>query len=61
MGAARLMMETEMSPTQLREMVTSPGGTTEAGLAAMEEGDFGEIVVEAVMAATKRAGELGRK
>ena len=60
MGAARLMMETEMSPTQLREMVTSSGGTTEAGLAAMEEGDFSETVVEAVMAATKRAKELGK-
>jgi len=61
MGAARLMMETEKSPTELREMVTSPGGTTQAGLAAMDEADFSETVVEAVMAATKRAGELGRK
>lgn len=60
LGAARLMMETEMSPTELREMVTSPGGTTMAGLAALEEGDFGETVVEAVMAATVRAGELGK-
>ena len=60
MGAARLMMETEKSPTELREMVTSPGGTTEAGLAAMDEGDFSETVVEAVMAATKRARELGK-
>jgi pyrroline-5-carboxylate reductase len=60
LGAARMMMETEMSPTQLREMVTSPGGTTQAGLAAMDEGDFGETVVEAVMAATERAKELGK-
>ena len=60
MGAARMMMETEKSPTELLEMVTSPGGTTEAGLTAMEEGDFGETVVEAVMAATKRAKELGK-
>jgi len=61
MGAARMMMETEKSPTQLREMVTSPGGTTMAGLGALEEGDFGETVVEAVMAATWRANELGKK
>jgi len=60
LGAARMMMETEKDPTELRRMVTSPGGTTEAGLAAMEEGDFGETVVEAVMAATKRAKELGK-
>lgn len=60
LGAARLMMETEKSPTELREMVTSPGGTTMSGLGALEEGDFGETVVEAVMAATKRAKELGK-
>ena len=61
MGAARMMMETEKSPTQLREMVTSPGGTTEAGLKELDEAGFSELVVDAVMAATKRAGELGRK
>ena len=61
MGAARMMMETEKSPTELREMVTSPGGTTEVGLKELEEAGFSETVVEAVMAATKRAGELGRK
>jgi pyrroline-5-carboxylate reductase len=60
MGAARLMMETEKSPTELRERVTSPGGTTQAGLAAMDEAEFSEIVVEAVMSATKRAKELGK-
>ena len=59
-GAARLMIETEKSPTELREMVTSPGGTTMAGLGALDDGDFGETVVEAVMAATKRARELGK-
>ena len=60
LGAARLMMETEKSPTELREMVTSPGGTTMAGLGVLEEAGFGETVVEAVMAATKRARELGK-
>jgi pyrroline-5-carboxylate reductase len=61
MGAARMMMETEKSPTQLREMVTSPGGTTEVGLAELDEAGFTEIVVDAVMSATDRARELGRK
>ncbi len=60
LGAARLMMETEKTPTELREMVTSPGGTTQAGLAELNEAGFSEIVVDAVMAATKRAGELGK-
>ena len=61
MGAARMMMETEKSPTELREMVTSPGGTTQAGLAELDEAGFSEIVVDAVMSATDRAKELGRK
>lgn len=60
MGAARMMIETERSPTELREMVTSPGGTTEAGLGALDEGGFSETIVEAVMAATERAKELGK-
>lgn len=60
LGAARLMVETEKSPTQLREMVTSPGGTTMAGLAALDERDFADTVVDAVMAATRRAKELGK-
>lgn len=60
LGAARLMMETEKSPTELREMVTSPGGTTMAGLGALDEAGFGETIVEAVMAATERAKELGK-
>ena len=60
LGAARMMMETEKNPTDLREMVTSPGGTTEAALKEMEEAGFGETVVEAVMAATARAKELGK-
>jgi pyrroline-5-carboxylate reductase len=55
-----MMMETEKSPTELREMVTSPGGTTEVGLKELEEAGFSETVVEAVMAATKRAKELGK-
>ena len=58
---ARLMMETEKSPTELREMVTSPGGTTMVGLGSLDEAGFGEIVGEAVMAATERARELGKK
>lgn len=60
MGAARMMLETGKDPSELREMVTSPGGTTQAGLAELEEAGFSETVVEAVMAATKRARELGK-
>ena len=59
LGAARMITETEDSPGRLREKVTSPGGTTEAGLKSMDEAGFEKIVVEAVAAAAKRAGELG--
>ncbi|MDT8396808.1 MAG: pyrroline-5-carboxylate reductase [bacterium] len=60
LGAARMMVETGQTPTRLREMVTSPGGTTEAGLAELGKAGFVEAVVEAVLAAAKRAGELGQ-
>jgi pyrroline-5-carboxylate reductase len=61
LGAARMMMETGKSPTELREMVTSPGGTTQAGLAALDKAGFDKVIAEAVKAATKRAKELGKR
>jgi pyrroline-5-carboxylate reductase len=57
LGAARLLTETDQSAHELRDMVTTPGGTTEAGLAAMT--DFDEIINAAVAAATRRSRELG--
>ncbi|MGD0280940.1 MAG: pyrroline-5-carboxylate reductase [Dissulfurispiraceae bacterium] len=57
-GTAKLL-ETGMSPEQLRIMVTSPGGTTAAGLKAFEEKGFINIVADALDAALKRAEELG--
>jgi len=59
-GTAKLL-ETGMPPQRLREMVTSPGGTTAAGLKVFEEEDLFSIVGEALQAAVKRAEELGRK
>jgi pyrroline-5-carboxylate reductase len=59
-GTAKLL-DTGMSPERLREMVTSPGGTTAAGLKVFEEEDLFGIVGEALQAAVKRAGELGGK
>lgn len=50
-----------MSPEKLREMVTSPGGTTAAGLAAFQKQGLKEITIAALQAAHKRAEELGRK
>ena len=59
-GAAAMLRETGRSPEDLRAMVTSPGGTTLAGLAALEEGNFFATVSGGVAAATRRSRELGR-
>ena len=58
LGAARLCLQSDKQPAQLREMVTSPGGTTAAGLKVMEEGNIRALIVAAVEAATKRSREL---
>ncbi|MFH1014641.1 MAG: pyrroline-5-carboxylate reductase [Nitrospirota bacterium] len=60
LGTASLL-ETGMPPEKLREMVTSPRGTTAAGLKVFEEKGFKDIVLSAIDAAVKRAEELGRK
>ncbi len=57
-GAAKLALESEDSPARLREKVSSPGGTTLAGLARLEAEGFPEAVFAAVDAATRRAREL---
>ncbi len=59
-GAVAMLKETGKSPKELREMVTSPGGTTLAGLSCLEEGQFFATVAAAVSAATHRSKELGQ-
>lgn len=54
------LLESGMSPSKLREMVTSPGGTTAAGLRAFEEKGFKDTVSFAIEAAKNRADELGK-
>jgi pyrroline-5-carboxylate reductase len=58
LGAARLCLQSDKQPAQLREMVTSPGGTTAAGLKVLEAGKIRETFISAVEAATKRSKEL---
>ena len=58
-GAAEMILATGQSPQQLREQVTSPGGTTLAGLKRLQELEGAAAFREAVEAATKRSQELG--
>ena len=58
-GASALAMASPHSPQTLREQVTSKGGTTHEALSVMQAGHWAGIVVEAVQAAHRRAGELG--
>jgi pyrroline-5-carboxylate reductase len=57
-GAARMVLETGKDPETLRAQVTSPGGTTQAGLAAMDQKGFVEAIEAAITAATQRGAEL---
>jgi pyrroline-5-carboxylate reductase len=59
LGSAAMVQETGKHPGELKDMVTSPAGTTIAGLAALEEGSFRGTVIKAVEAAWRRAVELG--
>jgi len=59
-GAARLLRDENESPEVLRQRVTSPGGTTRAGLDALSEAGFAEAILGAVRAATRRSVELGK-
>jgi len=59
-GAAAMLQETGETPEALRSMVTSPGGTTLAGLSELERRGFRDAVATAVVTATRRSEELGR-
>jgi pyrroline-5-carboxylate reductase len=61
LGAAQLAAETRLSPEELRKMVVTPGGTTAAGLAAMEELKTSESLIAAVEAAAKRGSEMAKE
>ena len=60
LGSVKLAMETGEHPAQLRAMVTSPGGTTIAGLHELARAGFSGIIMDAVEAATRRSQELGQ-
>jgi len=59
-GSAALLVESGESPEELRAQVTSPGGTTAAGLRMLESRAVRGAFLEAVAAATERSRQLGR-
>jgi pyrroline-5-carboxylate reductase len=61
MGAAKMTLETGQHPAVLKDAVTSPGGTTIAGLQVLERAAFRAAAIDAVEAASRRAEELGKK
>ncbi len=60
LGAARLIFDSGEHPGQLKDKVSSPGGTTIAGIHALENGGIRNTLINAVEAATKRSQELGQ-
>jgi len=61
LGAARMVLETGKNPGELKDMVTSPGGTTIEGLRVLEDGQIRTAFMNAVRAATEKSRQLGGK
>jgi len=59
MGSAKLLLESNEHPGQLKDRVTSPGGTSIAGIHTLEQGGLRTTIMDAVEAATNRSKELG--
>jgi pyrroline-5-carboxylate reductase len=60
LGSARMVLETREHPAKLKDVVTTPAGCTIDGLLALEEGGLRVALINAVVKATTRAGQLGR-
>ncbi|MGH8033325.1 MAG: pyrroline-5-carboxylate reductase [Luteimonas sp.] len=58
LGAARMLTESEDAPSELRRRVTSPGGTTQAAIETLEQGEFRHLLADAIRNATERGRQL---
>jgi pyrroline-5-carboxylate reductase len=61
LGAAKIALESNESPEQLRQRVTSPGGTTQRAIETFEQGGFAELVAKALYAARDRSVEMSKQ
>lgn len=61
LGAAKIALESEESPEQLRNRVTSPGGTTQKAIETFEQADFSKLVSKALHAARERSIEMSQQ
>jgi pyrroline-5-carboxylate reductase len=61
LGSAKMVLETGEHPAVLRDKVTSPAGTTIAGIGVLEQYGVRAAIIDAVIAATERSGEMGKK
>jgi pyrroline-5-carboxylate reductase len=59
LGSGHLIQKSGKEPAELRRMVTSPGGTTAEALLRLEEGNFSDLILQAVIAAYEKAKRLG--
>jgi pyrroline-5-carboxylate reductase len=60
-GGAQMVLETGQHPGLLKDMVTSPGGTTIEGLHELERGGLRATIMNAVRAAARKSRRMGRK
>ena len=61
LGAATMAVNSDVDAEELRRQVTSPGGTTERAIQAMQNGDFMQLINNAINAAAQRSVELSNE